>query len=45
MVKNLSVNAGDRRVVGLIPGLGRSTGRGHWKFCCDLSRYNFFFFF
>ena len=26
MVKNLPVNAGDQREVGLIPGLGRSPG-------------------
>ena len=29
MVKNLSANAGDKRDVGLIPGLGRSPGGGH----------------
>jgi len=29
MVKNLPVNAGDLRGVGLIPGLGRSPGVGH----------------
>ena len=29
VVKNLPVNAGDQRDVGSIPGLGRSTGRGH----------------
>ena len=29
MVKNLPANAGDRRDVGSIPGLGRSLGRGH----------------
>ena len=29
MVKNLSVNAGDVRDVGSIPGLGRSPGEGH----------------
>ena len=28
-VKSLPVNAGDRRDLGLIPGLGRSTGGGH----------------
>ena len=28
-VKNLPVRAGDIRVVGLIPGLGRSAGEGH----------------
>ena len=28
-VKNLSANAGDKRDVGLVPGLGRSSGRGH----------------
>ena len=28
MVKNLPVNAGDARDVGLIPGLGRSPGGG-----------------
>ena len=29
MVKNLPVNAGDLRDANLIPGLGRSLGRGH----------------
>ena len=29
MVKNLPVNAGDLRDLGLIPGLGRSPGGGH----------------
>ena len=29
MVKNLPVNAGDLRDGNLIPGLGRSLGRGH----------------
>ena len=29
MVKNPLANAGDRRDVGLIPGLGRSPGGGH----------------
>ena len=29
MVKNLSANAGDAGNVGLIPGLGRSTGVGN----------------
>ena len=29
MVKNLPANAGDIRDVGSIPGLGRSSGRGH----------------
>ena len=29
MVKNLPVNAGDIRDVGLIPGLGRHPGGGH----------------
>ena len=29
MVKNLPANAGDARDVGLIPGLGRSTGVGN----------------
>ena len=29
MVKNLPANAGDRRNVGLIPGLRRSPGGGH----------------
>ena len=29
MVKNLPGNAGDLRVVGSIPGLGRSPGGGH----------------
>ena len=29
VVKNLSANAGDIRDAGLIPGLGRSLGRGH----------------
>ena len=29
MVKNLPANAGDIRDAGLIPGLGRSPGRGH----------------
>ena len=29
MVKNPPANAGDIRYVGLIPGLGRSPGRGH----------------
>ena len=28
MVKNLPVNAGDARELGLIPGLGRSSGGG-----------------
>ena len=28
MVKNVSANAGDVRDVGLIPGLGRSSGGG-----------------
>ena len=31
MVKNPPANAGDVRDVGLIPGLGRSHGRGHDK--------------
>ena len=31
VVKNLSVNAGDMRDAGLIPGLGRSSGGGHGK--------------
>ena len=31
MVKNPPANAGDVRDVGLIPGLGRSRGRGHDK--------------
>ena len=30
-VKNLPASAGDRRDVGLIPGLGRSSGRRHGK--------------
>ena len=29
MVKKLNANAGDIRDAGLIPGLGRSPGRGH----------------
>ena len=29
MVKNLPANAGDKRDVGLIPGLGRSPGGGN----------------
>ena len=29
VIKNLPANAGDRRDVGLIPGSGRSPGRGH----------------
>ena len=29
VVKNLPANAGDLRDVGLIPGSGRSLGRGH----------------
>ena len=29
VVKNMSANAGDVRGVGLIPGSGRSPGRGH----------------
>ena len=29
MEKNLPVNAGDRRDMGLIPGSGRSPGEGH----------------
>ena len=29
MVKNMSVNAGDIRDLGSIPGLGRSPGGGH----------------
>ena len=29
VVKNLPANAGDIRVVGLIPGWGRSLGGGH----------------
>ena len=29
MVKNLSASAGDVRDLGLIPGLGRSSGGGH----------------
>ena len=29
VVKNLSVKAGDARDMGLTPGLGRSSGRGH----------------
>ena len=29
VVKNLPANAGDKRVVGLIPGLGRSPGVGN----------------
>ena len=29
LVKNLPANAGDERDAGLIPGLGRSPGRGH----------------
>ena len=37
MVKNLPVNAGDTGEVGLIPGLGRSPGRGNgnllWHSC------------
>ena len=31
VVKNLTANAGDIREVDLIPGLGRSTGGGHWQ--------------
>jgi len=29
VVKNLPANAGDKRDVGLVPGLGRSPGGGH----------------
>ena len=29
VVKNLPANPGDIRVVGLVPGLGRSPGGGH----------------
>ena len=29
VVKNLSADAGDMRDAGLIPGLGKSPGRGH----------------
>ena len=29
VVKNPPANAGDKRDVGLIPGLGRSPGEGH----------------
>ena len=29
VVKNLPANAEDSRDMGLIPGLGRSSGRGH----------------
>ena len=29
MVKNLPANVGDIRDMGVIPGLGRSPGRGH----------------
>ena len=29
VVKNLPANAGDIKIVGLIPGLGRSPGGGH----------------
>ena len=29
MVKNLPANAGDKRDVGSIPGLGRAPGREH----------------
>ena len=38
MVKNLPVSAGD---MGLIPGLGRSSGEGNG----NLLQYSFFFFF
>ena len=31
VVKNLTANAGDIREVDSIPGLGRSTGGGHWQ--------------
>ena len=38
-VKNLPASAGDRRDGGLIPGLGRSSERGHGKplqdFCLE----------
>jgi len=31
VVKNLTDNAGDRRDAGLIPGSGRSPGKGAWR--------------
>ena len=31
MVKNPPASAGDRRDMGLIPGLGRPPGGGHWQ--------------
>ena len=31
MVKNISAHTGNIRDAGLIPGLGRSPGRGHWQ--------------
>ena len=36
MVKNLPVNAGDRRDTGLIPGSGRAPGGGH----CNSLQYS-----
>ena len=31
MVRKPSANAGDVRDVGLVPGLGRTAGGGHWQ--------------
>ena len=31
MVKNPPASAGDRRDMGVIPGLGRRPGGGHWQ--------------
>ena len=37
VVKNPSANAGDKRDVGLITGLGRSPGEGHGNQYCILA--------
>ena len=37
VVKNLPANAGNRKDMGLIPGLGRSSGGGH----SNLPQYSF----
>ena len=37
VVKNLSANAGDIRVTGLIPGLGRSLEKGTAALCSILA--------
>ena len=42
MVKNLPINSGDIRDVGLIPGLGRSPGGGHdnlFRYSCLQNPY------